>query len=390
MTRRHLVTVWNPLYARDGMDAHLHILLEAVRALRAGQLAVGAEDDVYVWWGKVRSPNRQQPLDHLPDILALDADLAERGEEAETHLYLTDYRSLYVAHVGEITVDDPRDDPDERDRVPGYYATQRLDCDCWFRLWDIRRLVVDDTPSVVEELHKLRNVRYHDRPVSIYGGMVELPLVVTEPDQVRWFDPAVREGLTGGRFWVEFDAERVGIGRLERELRENLFGDEVWKAFDPATRSFLAAGEKIWRDHADDPAFDFAPVIVEFTKALELSCNRIVREAMRGAPPDVRTATIDGVSVDVTAGPPLSTAQLGRYLGGSKAVADWCVKKLRDGAWLAAQLPPVLLAIAQLRNPGAHAAQLDRDAVGHWRRRLMGIGCEGEFVRLAKVRLLTP
>ena len=28
------------------------------------------DEDVYVWWGKIRSPNRQQPMPHLDEILA--------------------------------------------------------------------------------------------------------------------------------------------------------------------------------------------------------------------------------------------------------------------------------------------------------------------------------
>ncbi len=72
-------------------------------------------DDCYVWWGKIRSPNRQQPLPHIPEILTLQTQI-ERGEE--THLYLTDYRSLYVAHLDEITADDVLGDtPDEIEHI---------------------------------------------------------------------------------------------------------------------------------------------------------------------------------------------------------------------------------------------------------------------------------
>src|SRR4029079_16316112 len=119
------------------------------------------------------------------------------------HLYLTDYRSLYVAHLAGVVADDRSG---ETGFVPSYYREKNLNCDCWFQLWDIRRLVLDDTPPVVHELAKLRNVRYHGRPVSLYGGMVELPLLVTRDDEARYFDEETRERLTGGRHWVEFDA----------------------------------------------------------------------------------------------------------------------------------------------------------------------------------------
>jgi hypothetical protein len=111
----------------------------------------------------------------------------------------------------------------------------------WFKLGDIRRIVADDTLQVVEELKKLRNVNYNDRPVSIYGGMVDLPLVVTRPDGARFFDPDDREALAGERLWVEFDAELgAGIAGMERELRENRFGPALWSALEPTARTFVA------------------------------------------------------------------------------------------------------------------------------------------------------
>src|SRR5690242_12031528 len=234
---RHLVGVWNPSYAADAMSSTVALLLRRARAHRHGELG---EDDIYVWWGKVKSSNRQAPLPHLPDILAMDRGLqSDDGAESEMHLYLTDYRSLYVGHVAEITADDPRGGDEGKETVPSFYDESKFNCDCWFRLFDIRRVVADDTVAVVDELKKLRNTRYNDRPVSLYGGMVELPLIVTRADGARYFEQDVRDKLIDGRFWVEFDAERTEIGKLERELRENVVGEKAWNALDPASRTFV-------------------------------------------------------------------------------------------------------------------------------------------------------
>ncbi|MCL7977816.1 MAG: hypothetical protein M8863_10945, partial [marine benthic group bacterium] len=106
---RHLLSVWNPSYVDDAMDRHLEVLLRWANARRHGR---SEEDEVYVWWAKLRSPNRQAPLPHAADVLAI-ADQVASG--VETHLYLTDYSSLYVAHVVEITADDVLQEfPDER------------------------------------------------------------------------------------------------------------------------------------------------------------------------------------------------------------------------------------------------------------------------------------
>ena len=78
--QRHLVDVWNPSYASDAMTAHLTILLEAARSWKAGETEV----EPYVWWGKVRSPNRQQELKPLAQILEIAGEL-ERDEWRECH-----------------------------------------------------------------------------------------------------------------------------------------------------------------------------------------------------------------------------------------------------------------------------------------------------------------
>ena len=37
---------------------------------------------------------------------------------------------------------------------------------------------------------------------------------------------------------------------MERELRENLLGDDAWIALDPAARTFIATAEKIFATSA--------------------------------------------------------------------------------------------------------------------------------------------
>jgi hypothetical protein len=147
-TTRHLVSVWNPAYAVDAMDAHVAVLVERAKAHRRQKIK---EEEVHVWWGRVRSERRQTELPHLTDVLELDAQI-ER--QAPTYLYLTDYSSLYVADLARVTVDDVRGKGETA--IPDYY--RKLECDLWFQLWDIRRLVAQDTRAVVQELRRLKNL----------------------------------------------------------------------------------------------------------------------------------------------------------------------------------------------------------------------------------------
>jgi len=381
---RHLLTVWNPSYATDAMDEHLKVLLAWGERAAKGVVDF---DEVYVWWGKVRSANRRQPLPHAADILALKDQL----DEVETHLYLTDYRSLYVGHLVDIEGEGMLEEyPEERDHIPAYY--EKLPVDFWFQLWDIRRIVADDTPAVIEELKKLRNTRYHDRPVSLYGGIVDLPLIVARDDGVRWFadrDLVVETGL-----WAERDARlRSETERMARELRDNLLGRDVWGALDPATRTFLASAEAVFRARRDDPYFDFSGPVVEYTKAVETEVNAIlfpgIRRALAGRGPGARETRIEGRRVDLGGAVPHQPLGCLIQLLEKDQMVQYAVRAAfpHDHAWILGELPRCLEQLRELRNPCAHSDASRREEVARRREEVLGIGQEGLIARLARVKL---
>lgn len=383
---RHLLTVWNPAYADNALDAHLRVLLRWAERSRDDR-DDATPDDVYVWWAKIRSSNRDGPLPHAAEIAAVQAQI---DAPEETHLYLTDYRSLYVGHLGEVTADDVvADTPGEADHVPSYVTG--YDVDFWFRVYDLRRLVADDTPAVIDELRKLRNTRYHDRPVSLYGGMVELPLIVTRDDGARWF--ADRNLLTAGRLWAERDADlRADTQRLARELPDNLFGRRVWEAFEPATRTFLMAGEAVFRARRDDPTFDFSGPAMEYAKAVETELNALLfpalRRVLQGKALKDREVRVDGRPLD------LGGRVQHQTLGAMAYLLEHDVVVLRtlaaafnaaDAGWLRGlhrELNPVI----QLRNPAAHAEAVGLEPIERLRASVLGIGAEGLLVRIARVK----
>jgi hypothetical protein len=379
LVQRHFVDVWNPSYASNAMEAHLAVLLHWAAKYDAEQVE---EEAIYVWWGKVRSTNRQQPLKHLDAALAIGQEL-DQDEDREGHLYLTDYRSLYVAHVDRITRDDVRSQ--HPDHVPQYY-TKDLACDFWYRVVDIRRLVADDTLGVIAELKSLRNVDYGDRPVSLYGGMVDLPLIVVRPDGARFFDPVVRDPVTDGTLWAEFDAQSVGLGAMERELRENLFGDGAWMALEPAARTFIATAEKVFRDHRSDAAFDFGPVVGSFSKAVEVTCNSILRGVFGRIPVEARRVNIDGQTVDLGEGRHLTLGEFARVVGGERSLNAVLTKSLKHGAWFTGSLPAIVDDLRQVRNQATHSERVEREVATRWRDRLVGVGGQGILVELARVQ----
>jgi hypothetical protein len=383
---RHLLSVWNPSYADDAMDRHLEVLL--LWASREAQGEVD-DEDVYVWWAKLRSPNRDEPLAHRDEVLALQEQI-DAG--VETHLYLTDYRSLYAGHLVEVTARDvPGDAPSELGHMPAYYKGREVDC--WFRLADVRRLIAGDGPATNEELRNLLNVRYHHRPVSIYGGMVELPLVVERQDGASWF--ADSEELTGGRRWVVRDSELRGeTERLSAELRDNLLGQEIWEALHPTSRTFLTTGEAVFRSRRDDPGFDFSPTAVEYCKAIETELNAAIFPAvqpiMAQKPPAERVIEDRDTTIDLARSVPRLTIGSVRHLLLHRPELKQAVQEAfpsRDAAWLTATLPDELEPLLALRNPAAHEERITRGRIAEWRQKILGIGCEGLLVRIVRIKL---
>jgi len=253
---------------------------------------------------------------------------------------------------------------------------------------DVRRLATDDLNGVIRELKSLHNVHYSDKPVSLYGGMVDLPLFVTRPDGRRFFDEHERDAITDDRLWAEFDAEvGTGIAAIERDLRDNLFGERAWLALDTTARTFIATGEGTFRAHRADNGFDFGPVIVSFAKALEVQVNTVLRTACRALPAQQRLANIDGKTVDLTDFRPLDLGELVAAIGGERALNERLRGTLENGAWFATSLPAILDDFRPLRNAATHATRVDRAAARHWRDRMLGVGCVGDFVELSRVRL---
>ena len=278
------------------------------------------------------------------------------------------------------------DSEGERAHAPAYYGDSPADF--WFRIWDIRRLVPDDTLEVVEILRGLRNLRYANRPVSLYGGMVDLPLLVTADTPHDWFADA--EPLTGGRLWAQLDAERRSeVPRLARELRDNLIGRTLWSVLEPGTRTFLATAEAVFRARRDDPGFNFSGPAVEYAKAVETELNAtifpVLDRTLRGKD---RVLYLDGKRIDIGGRVPHQSLGALRHLLEDDTVGRAVRSVLpQHGGWLTGVLPTRLEVLADLRNAAAHSASTAREQVSEAREEILGIGWEGLIVQIIRAKL---
>jgi hypothetical protein len=150
---------------------------------------------------------------------------------------------------------------------------------------------------------------------------------------------------------------------------------------------FIATGEKLYREHRADPAFDFAPVLTSFAKAIEVQANVALQRALARLPRAARLANLEGRTVDLAQHGALSLGALGHVIRGERALNEGLGGVIDDRGWFRGSLPAILADLANARNPGAHTAVVDRATATHWRNRLVGIGCEGDLVILARTRV---
>jgi len=190
---------------------------------------------------------------------------------------------------------------------------------CLWSLGSSRRSFAPETgKGRIRKLKRLNNNRYHDGPVSLYGGMVDLPLIVTRPDEVSWFRD--RDLLTDGQLWAE----------REPELNAFLL---------PALRTVCA-----------------------------------------GKPEADRSVLLDGRTLDL--GQPLPRRSLGAMLAllKKKPVLERGVRRAfstADAGWILGELSHALRRIVESRNPAAYGKKTSKDEASARRAEVMGIGRMG-------------
>jgi hypothetical protein len=173
---------------------------------------------------------------------------------------------------------------------------------------------------------------------------------------------------------------------MQRELRENRFGNAAWEQLDPAARGFIASAEEVFRRHRDDPTFNLHAVVIDLANAVEVQTNVVLQRALVGAPESVRMANVDGKSLDLSRQGPITLGQLARCIGEDQERNAYLKKRLEPGEWFTASLPPILKELTDLRNPAAHGGKLSRDEAIKLRNRMIGVGSLGQLLQLAQVK----
>ncbi|HEX2638205.1 MAG TPA: hypothetical protein VHL81_13805, partial [Gemmatimonadales bacterium] len=104
-------------------------------------------------------------------------------------------------------------------------------------------------------------------------------------------------------------------------------------------------------------------------------------------PREVRQVTVDEKRLDLADGRHLALGQLAVLLRRKGSLERALRRALEHGDWFVDVLPGVLNEVVQLRNPAVHRERIGRGPATRLRDRLVGVGCQGTFTDLAKVRV---
>lgn len=166
----------------------------------------------------------------------------------------------------------------------------------------------------------------------------------------------------------------------------------MWGALEPATRTFLASGEAVFRTRRDDPAFDFSGPAVEYAKAVETELNALLFPALRkvyaGKAEAERSVFLDGRTLDLGQRVPPQSLGAMLVLLEKKPVIEKGVRRAfstAESGWIPGELPHALRRIVEIRNPAAHGKKTSKDEASARRAEILGIGQEGVVVRMGRV-----
>ena len=108
-----------------------------------------------------------------------------------------------------------------------------------------------------------------------------------------------------------------------------------------------------------------------------------------GKRPAEREVRVDGRLLDLGAKVPHQTLGAIRHLLERESIVKTALRTSlpHDARWLEGELPHLLAPILDLRNPAAHKEPVPFERIDRLRRDVLGIGCEGLLVRIARAKI---
>jgi hypothetical protein len=248
-----LLVLYNPYYNQEMVEDHVRIL--------------GCFDEqtqAKVGFGKIRSKIRN--YEHSKEE-KIDALYEEISPQKPLQLFLTDFSSMYVCYVEQVT-----DQLPEGVKAPVYY--EQLDVEKWFVVSDIREIAHNDFAYVRDQvLVGFTTPNYGNHTYALYGNRYDYPLEVEQKEPLNYFE-AYAEG--NRHFTQVFKSNKYAT--TQQELIHYAYGKEILYAMHPDSMESIVHAEMVYAEHKENATYDFASVVVQYAKAFENELYYFLRQ----------------------------------------------------------------------------------------------------------------
>lgn len=247
----HLLILYNPYYNENTIENHLTILKE--RAVVA--------------FGKVKSKNRDYDSTYEEKLKNIYSGVSK---ETPLQLFLTDYNSIFVAHVINVT-----ENKTKIIKAPEYYDA--LEVEQWFIIDDLRLLVHNDFKTIRDTvLTNFLATNYNNRTYALYGNRYTYPMQVTMKEEINYFEK-MDENF---KYYTEIFKSKQQL-QIQQNLIDFTFGADIFYKFLANTQDNIINAELEYQNNKDNPLYDSSSIVVKYSKALELELHRFMKSLFR-------------------------------------------------------------------------------------------------------------
>jgi hypothetical protein len=233
---QNLLILYNPYYQKNVIKEHLEVLLE----------------NEEVAFGKLKS--KLKVTSH-PFEEKLQELIQNVNEENYLQLFLTDYSSIYVAKVINVSTDDLSA------KAPAYYKNHNVEA--WFLIDDMYEIIRDEFESVRDKiLANFTTPNYGNHTFALYGNNYVYPLIVEQKNEIDYF-LNVEDKLYKNIYKSEEYLKYKNI------LYEYVFGDLIY-VMHPRSLDNIISAEIEYQHYKKDLTYDFNSIVIKYSKVLEL------------------------------------------------------------------------------------------------------------------------
>ncbi len=244
---KNIIILYNPYYQDDVIEQHLEIL----------------KDKGSVAFGKIKSKIRD--YEH-PNEEVLDSIYDEVSRDNPMQLFLTDYNSIYVAHVIAVKTDKTR-----FIKAPSYYDT--MEVEKWYVIDDLRLIVEDDFKNIRDNiLPNFRAINYNNHTYAIYGNKYVYPMQISMKENINYFEKDNEDfKYYNDIFKSELESN------IKKAITVYVFTEDMFYKFASNTQDNIISAELEYIQNKHNPLYDFSAVVIKYSKAVELELHRFFK-----------------------------------------------------------------------------------------------------------------